>query len=290
LSDLFDGTIEPSKCVAFLLSLRAPEEAEKYLVGKCKAFPTGLQYMSERWQSYPTLIAANIKPITEIDINDSNFVKSLGEKLSFDISRFIDFIEGYALVAEDIKPVMLHYSVIYLLDFFSRTWLNYGQNNRHGLSMIPCQMDQTVLDTKVKISENGVFQRSTDAFFVVGQSSLFSKNEEHGIGYLFCADGTTYPEKFTKLSYASRPQITLRELFGIYNRLNDTQGVLISAGNKILAGYLILFLVSSISRYRARDWFEVCSDRNLINRVALLCHDFISKWIPELLLQQTVRP
>ena len=43
-----------------------------------------------------------------------------------------------------------------------------------------------------------------------------------------------------------------------------------------------------MSRYRAEDWFMLCQDRDLSNRIELLNHDFISKWIPELLLQTSL--
>lgn len=46
-------------------------------------------------------------------------------------------LAGYTMVHDDIKPVMLHYSMIYLLDFYARTWLKYGRNWGHGIKQIP---------------------------------------------------------------------------------------------------------------------------------------------------------
>jgi len=55
------------------------------------------------------------------------------DKLSFDISRFTEFLSGNAKVDDDIKPIMLHYTMIYFFDFFSRTWLKYGRARGHGI-------------------------------------------------------------------------------------------------------------------------------------------------------------
>jgi hypothetical protein len=269
--------------------LKAPENAKEYLIERHKrVFSRVDSYrkIMERWQAYPSISAANIKPILEKDLSDLKFISRLAEKLSFDISRFTDFLEAYAKVTEDIKPVMLHYATIYLLDFFSRTWLKYGQFMSHGTRMIPQEKAQNVLDIKVKILENGIFPRAVDAFFLMYQPCLFSNDERHGVRYVhnITAGGTT-PQRFKKMQYSNKPQIKFRKLLEIYKELMQYENVSITASNKILTGYLILFLISSISRYRAKDWFAIRNNRNLNNRIELLSHDFVSEWIPELVLQ-----
>jgi len=293
LSDLFEGRVGSRECLAFLLSLKAPENAKEYLLERHKRvfrYVDSYEKIIERWQSYPSISAArNIRPVLDSDLLNPEFTNKLAEKLSFDISRFTDFIEGYGKVAEDIKPVMLHYAVIYLLDFFSRTWLKHGQNMSHGVKMIQQGELQSVLDAKVKILENGIFPRAVDAFFVVYQSSLFSNDDKDGIGYLVDPfSGGTNPEGFPKLQCYKTPQVKFSELLDLYKKLGSFQHIRITVANKILTGYLILFSTSFISRYKAKDWFTICRDRDLINRIELLNHDFVSDWIPELLLHQSL--
>jgi hypothetical protein len=293
LSNLFEGK-GSRRNLAFLLSLKSPESAKGYLLEIHKrVFPNADSYerIAKRWQSYPSAsIARSVKPVLESDLANPEFTNKLAEKLSFDISRFTDFIEGYARVAEDIKPVMLHYAMIYLLDFYSRTWLRHGQNMSHGVKMIPQEGRQTVLDAKVKLLENGIFPRAVDAFFVTYQSSLFSNDDNDGVGYYVNPLGGTMPERFPKLQYCKTPQVKLGELLDFYKRLGhlEQERVHTTVANKILTGYLILFSTSFISRYKAKDWFRIREDRNLGNRIELLNHDFVSDWIPELILQTSL--
>ena len=59
----------------------------------------------------------------------------IGLKLAFDISRFIEFLNAYAIIDKSIKPVVLHYSIIYLFDFISSCFIKSSTNNgRHGLA------------------------------------------------------------------------------------------------------------------------------------------------------------
>lgn len=291
LSDLFEGRVGSRDCLASLLSLKAPENAREYLYNRHKrVFPRVDSYKdaAKRWQQYPFGAMKNVRPILDSDIADLEFTKKIAEKLSFDISRFTDFLDGYARVAEDIKPVMLHYAVIYLLDFFSRTYLKYGQNLSHGVKMMPREGKETVLETKVKILDVGVFPRAVDAFYATRQSSLFSNDDITGIGYNFSAlIEPANPPRIPKLKYCEKPQVTLGRLLTVYRTLNGLKAE-VTMANKILTGYLILFLVSSISRYKAKDWFAVRQDRDLSNRIELLNFIFVSEWIPELFLQMSL--
>jgi hypothetical protein len=291
LSDLFEGRVGSRECLVFLLSLKAPESAREYLYDSHKrVFPYADSYKnaSKRWQEYPCSAIKNVKPVLDSDMANLEFTKKIAEKLSFDISRFTDFIDGYARVAEDIKPVMLHYAMNYLLDFFSRTYLKYGQSMSHGVKMMQQEGKETLLEAKVKILENGIFPRAVDAFYATRQSSLFSNDDIAGIGYYTNAWGETTPARIPKLECCKEPQVTLGELLTYYRTLNSFEHVHITIANKILTGYLILFLVSSISRYRAKDWFMLRQDRDMSNRIELLNYDFVSAWIPELLLQTSL--
>lgn len=290
LGDIFQGRIGQRECLAFLLSLKAPESARMYVYERHKQVfgrPNSYEKLVKRWQEYPYATESrNIRPVLANDLENLEFTKNLGETLAFDISRFTDFIDGYVRVAEDIKPVMLHYAINYLLDFFSRTYLKYGQSTSHGVKITPKVGQETVLQTRARILENGIFPRAVDAFYAVDQSSLFSSDDVLGIGHYFNVSGETTPTRL-KLKCCDKSSVTLNELLIMYRYFNSIKHDLVTVANKILAGYLVLFLVSSLSRYRAEDWFVLRQDRDLSNRIELLNHDFVSQWIPELLLHRS---
>jgi hypothetical protein len=231
----------------------------------------------QRWHEYPNsaiLLPANVKPVSQKDMINQQFLTELSEKLSFDISRFAEFIEGYSLVAPDIKPLMLHYAVIYLLDFFTRTWVKMKQNPSHVLQMLPQPETKNIMELKVNLLDRGVFPRAVDAFYLLHQSSLYSNNAQAGIMYSHnIAKDESIPLRMEKLPYYHKPatQISLGTLLEYYERLttNDKYAE-ISMSNKILTGFLTLFLISSISRYRPKEWFSLRNNSNLFNKVELL--------------------
>lgn len=120
LRDIFIGRVGADYCVKSLLFLKSPDNVKEYLIGIHKvAFPDGDTSKNEKWRAYPNVKGApNVIPIRERDLSDPKFMSKQANKLSFDISRFIEFLAGYTKVDDDIKPIMLHYSMIYLFDFF----------------------------------------------------------------------------------------------------------------------------------------------------------------------------
>lgn len=285
LRDIFSGRLGTDYCVKALLFLKSPNNAKEYLIGIHKVvFPDGDESKNERWLAYPRVVGApNVIPIREKDLSNPKFMDKQADKLSFDISRFTEFLSGYTKVNEDIKPIILHYAMIYLLDFFSRTWLKYGQNWGHGIKLIPRPKDLSV-----KIKKSGIFPRAIDAFYFLDQSSLFSPDEDDGIEYQLNFKGKTISETIKKIKYSEDPEITLTHLIDVYEKLDEIVGS-VSKSNPILVGYVILFTMSSISRYRAEDWFKIREDRNLKNKFELLQYDFLYEWTPEILLQTILR-
>ncbi|MDH5266626.1 MAG: hypothetical protein OEW62_02980 [Candidatus Bathyarchaeota archaeon] len=185
---------------------------------------------------------------------------------------------------DDIKPVMLHYAMIYLFDFFTRTWLKYGQNWGHGIRLV-----SHPTDFAVRIEKSGIFPRAVDAFYFVDQSSLLSIDDNDGIEYFFHAAGTgTISKKIKKIKYSKTPTIKLDHLIDVYDRLGALSGR-VSKSNCILVGFVLLFVISSISRYKAGAWFKIRENRDLKNKFELLQHDFLYEWIPEILLQTVLK-
>ena len=285
LRDIFSGRIDSDYFVKALLCLKSPNNAKEYLVGIHKVtFPDGDKNKNQRWAAYPQVAdTPNVIPIRVSDLSNPEFLDKQAVKLSFDISRFTEFLDGYTKVDEDIKPIMLHYAIIYLFDFFSRTWLEYGQNRGHGMKSTP-RSD----DFAVKIEKSGIFQRAIDAFYLLDQSSLFSLDDDDGIGYLANIGGGTISEIIAKMKYSECPVIKLTHLIDVYEKLDKVVGPVLKS-NPILVGYVILFSMSSISRYRAEDWSKIREGKHLKNKFDLLQYDFLYNWIPEMLIHTTVK-
>lgn len=293
LRDIFSGRYDANYCVKSLLFLKSPNNVKEYLTGIHKVvFPTEDKRKNERWDRYPSVKGTPvIIPIGERHLSNPVFMNKQADRLSFDISRFIEFLSGYAKVDDDIKPIMLHYAMIYLLDFFTRTWLKYGQNWGHGIELKPRGKGSSVNEYPVQIKKKGIFPRAVDAFYFCYQSSLFSRDDDDGVGYMidpFTGGTLGISARIEKMKYSETPKIKLNHLVSVYEKLGKIVGS-VSKSNHILVGYVILFIMSSISRYRAEDWFKIRENRNLKNKFELLQHDFIYEWIPEILMQTILK-
>ena len=287
LHDIFSGRIGSNYCVKSLLYLKSSRGAKEYLAAIHKiTFEKGDISRRQKWSKYPHLRKGPpVDIISERDLLSSAFLNIRSDKLSFDISRFTEFLAGYNKVDEDIKPVMLHYALIYLFDFFSATWLKYEQNRGHGIVMIPSTKKRPLTQISVTVKQNGIFPRAVDAFYFLGQSSLFSLDNHGGIGYYFNpAGGGTISKRIRKMQYSASPTVSLSRLVDLYERFGKIVGH-VSKSNYILVGYVILFTLSSICRYRAQEWFRISKDRNLKSKFELLQYDFVHEWIPEILMQ-----
>lgn len=291
LRDLFIGSVGADYCVKALLFLKSPSNVKEYLIGIHKVtFPKGDISKTERWRAYPRIKRSpKVIPIMQRDLLDSKFMEKQADKLSFDISRFMEFFDGYAKVGDDIKPIMLHYSMIYLFDFFSRTWLKYARNWGHGMKIHSWKRSTDAHGQfSAKIQKSGIFHRAVDAFYFLKQSSLFSIDDDDGIPYQHDFKLEVPFEKIEKMKYSEYPEINLTRLINIYDRIGKIDKF-VSKSNPILVGYVILFITSSISRYRAKDWFKIRENRDLKNKFDLLQYDFLYKWIHEILMQTILR-
>lgn len=286
LLELFTGRLGSQDCARYVLSLKSPQRAKKFLAKRHDVlFPEGDMEKLGRWSRYPKIRGVfQTKPVTSKDLSNGEVMTKIADKLSFDISRFVEFLSAYNKVEEDIKPIMFHYSLIYAFDFFSRIWLKYGQNRGHGIAISSHPRRLSVADTEVKIRLNGVFPRAVDAFYLVNQSSLFSRDDKCGIGYQLTVAGKTVPEKIHKLKYTDEPKVSISRLVEIYDKLNRVVGS-VKISNQILVGYTIIFALSSICRYRPDLWFRIQEDRDLKSKLEILQSDYLHTWIPEILLQ-----
>jgi hypothetical protein len=175
----------------------------------------------------------------------------------------------------------LHYTMIYLLDFFSRTWLTHEHNRYHGLTLLDGKQET------IAIEKSGGFQRAVDAFYVLNKSSLFSIDDDSWITY---GIGDTQPIRIEKMKYCDAPQLILRDFVETYNKLTNIEkyskitkiGYQTNNANPILVSFVILHGLISISRYRAGEWLEICSRPALMNDYEILQHDILNVRMPDI--------
>jgi len=284
LRDIFIGRADTDYCVRSLLFLKSRSNAKNYLTNvHLVAFPGRDSQKNKRWKNYPHSEKQNVTPILQKHLLDSDFIDKHSERLSFDISRFTEFLDGYYRVSDDIKPIMLHYSMIYLLDFFSRTWLKYGRNPGHGLKWSKKDGEHFAM-----VKDVGSFPRTADAFYLRYESNVFSADDFGGFGSQRNIAGETVFAKIDKLKYTDKPKIRLHDLISIYENLRGRANYYpVYNSSPILVGYAILFVVSSISRYDPKGWLKTREDIQLKNKMDVLQYDFLYEWTP-FILQQTI--
>jgi hypothetical protein len=290
LRDIFSGRVGEGNCVRAILFLKSPKNAKEYL--RCihnVVFPDGDLSKEKKWQGYSEIThISSVIPIKGKDLADRKFMNEIAEKLSFDISRFIDFLSGYAEVSESIKPIMLHYAAIYLLDFFARTWLKYNANAGHGLKMHTSN-ESSINKFEIEIKKMGIFPRAVDSFYFLGQSSLFSHDNSAGIGYIVKGiEKGIISKRIRKMRYDENPTISFTHIIDVYDRLKTIVGKT-SNSNSVLTGYIMLFLLSSVCRYKAKGWAQISENRDLKSKFDLLQHDFVYEHVPTVFLETILR-
>jgi hypothetical protein len=113
---------------------------------------------------------------------------------------------------------------------------------------------------------------------------LFSLDDKDGVTHQLGGNGRPVVEKVAKLKYSECPKISLTSLIELYAKLRkDIE--FIYKSNMVLIGFTMLFAMSSISRYKAEEWFRIRADRSLRNRFELLQYDFLYEWVPEVLMR-----
>lgn len=288
-----------------LLFLQTPMNMEKYLVAYADLIYSRkknivdddeIKKYAELKKSFP-----KIKEIPELlifnKLNDAE-KKKLCERLSFKIKRFTEFMRAFSAVDEDIRPIMLYYSINYFLTFLSDLLLHFSERiPHHGLSGI----------TSLTIQKEGAFARIVDGFFALNKPTLFSPWKVKGIhasaglwDEMDIDDDYTRHIKavknlYNKYDYTQKPKISLIDLINIrvilYKHFKLTTAVSnnqISHENMILIDYLVLFIAGSIARYNPIEWRKIQSASNeeyekIRYHINAAQTNMLNEWIPYLI-------
>lgn len=226
----------------------------------------------------------------------------LCERLSFKIKRFTEFMRAFSVVDEDIKPIMLYYSINYFLTFLSDSLLRFSwREPHHGLGG----------KTNLTIQKEGAFTRIVDGFFALNKPTLFSPWKEKGIyaekRELFGEieedindriHRESVEELYNKYEYIKKPkpQLSLSEIidtrFILYEHWNKSKETYssdkISYENLILVDYLLLFIAGSIARYNPTEWTKIQSAQDehyqkIRYHINAAQANILNEWIPYLI-------
>lgn len=255
-----------------LLFLQTPVNMEKYLVAYSYLIDSrNINIVDNiKLKKYADLKKPFSKEIPELLIyNNLNKKdkKELCERLSFKIKRFTEFMRAFSAVDEDIKPIMLYYSMNYFLTFLSDSLLRFSWHRpHHGLSGV----------TNLKIQRNGAFARIVDSFFALNEPTLFSPWNEKGIYASaglwddlemeddFARHIKSVRDLYNKSEYTQNISMSLGDLMTVrvilykhFNLTTEGSNNQISPENLILIDYLLLFLAGSIARYNPIEWRNI---------------------------------
>ena len=290
-----------------LLFLQTPTNMEKYLVNYSEYKNNSHTYFKDRIKIYADLKKSFSKELPQPLIFKSlkhSEKKEICERLSFKIKRFTEFMSAFSVVDEDIKPIMLYYSVNYFLTFLSDMQLHFiERKSHHGLS-----------GTKnLTIKKNGTFARIVDGFFALNKPTLFAPCNENGINAVEGLHEYLMPEEmskkdndyirhiksvkklYNKYEYKKDPTISLSDLINMrrvlykhfqFNHVSSNNNI--SLENLILVDYLVLFLAGSIARYNPLEWNKIQATSNkdyekIKYHINAAQTNMLNEWIPYLL-------
>lgn len=216
-------------------------------------------------KQYKVKASIQIEPITEEYINENSEVQE--ENIAL-LKNAIELWRSASQSSDAIAPILFHYSWHCFNSFFSYTFFRWNprHSQSHGINI--GHISDNIEDIQVTVSKNGLFSRLIDSWTCLGASLAFSQ-------FLpILKDGRfTFKENelyFLKSSNSFRLIDLLRfnpvedferKYWNTYGRDELIQNVSFSNSMNmptgILRSYLILFVASSLARYRPILWSSI---------------------------------
>lgn len=203
-----------------------------------------------------------IKPLTNEQLDQQPEIAEQNVAL---LKNAIELWKTATRVSDAISPILLQYSWHCFNSFFVYSFLDWEPRHTksHGIGIL---LSDELMDIRIQIFESGLFKRLVDTLTILGTSLCFSKvapSFENG-RVEFVANASYLPD--------SKNRIELRQLLefdpveyekNVYaTRANELLNVPFLANsiylpNQLLQAYLILFVASSIARYRPVLWHSI---------------------------------
>jgi len=179
--------------------------------------------------------------------------------------------------SDEVAPIIYHYSIHCFISFFVYTFFRWEPPHAisHGVRI--SKWSEYIHDMKIQILTKGLFQRFIDTWTLLGNCIAFSKWIPYYDDKIIFKENDHYLLKNSKT-------MTLKELIDfnprefekkMYNSFKEKflQSPIgsspIMQANNNLKNYLILFIASSIARYRPLIWESILigetSEQNQFN-------------------------
>ncbi len=169
-----------------------------------------------------------------------------------------------------IAPILFHYSWHCFNSFFAYTFLRWDpqHSNSHGIYV--SNFSDDVGKIKITIKKDGLFQRLVDTWTCLGTSSAFSEfipfrksksiNFQPNQMYFLKQSNCIELDKLLKFNPTNDYERYYWKTYGRKNLLQNTSfRNSMNGPTRILRSYLMLFVASSIARYRPILWSSVLS-------------------------------
>jgi len=193
--------------------------------------------ISKQQISMPQLIS----PVTSSTVQSQEFLPKQTVMLSQ-----AEYLGDVAKTAPlDTQPLLYHYAENSLFSFFVYSLISFTPVHSfgHGMKIL---WNSNIDDVEVQFSDSGFFSRLVDCYSICGCNSVFSPLE---------LDFSTqqFVERTHSLSLKNKPTVKVSDLINIRKNLGSN-----SAGfHSDILDFVLLFVCSSLARYRPFMWIEL---------------------------------
>jgi hypothetical protein len=154
------------------------------------------------------------------------------------------------LAIPQLKPLILYYGANALFAFFVYSIFYYqNPSNHHGLDITEYNNDP--VKSKLKILNRGLFARIIESYSILGM-----KNDFEVISYDSSSNSYQASES-SRYPISTEPSLTLEELTNIRGSMRPNRMM----HEFDLMDYLIIFVCSSLARYRPYLWHIILEGR-----------------------------
>lgn len=300
---MFQSTVEEAKKAWFFYEPLTLLHSYKELLKQIIDVYTPYKYIVER---YSKKVNRTIYPITEQYLKEKPEVAEQNIML---LKNAMELWRTASQTSDAVAPILYHYSWHCFNSFFTYTFFRWDPQHAgsHGISIPSETLTESIKEIKIRFREEkdevtrGLFQRLIDTWILLGASPAFSpflpvfKSNEIGFipntQYLLSSSHSLPVKRLLTLNcvdYERKLYSDLRKkLINCPVLMNS-----ISAPTRNLKSYLIIFVASSLARYRPILWNSVLIGRNSVQsnfalyfRNALMEYTIGQTWTSGLLYQ-----
>lgn len=220
------------------------------------------------FNSYRKATNTQIFPISK-DYLDKN--SEIPEENVALLKNAIELWRNAAQTTEAIAPILFHYSWHCFNSFFAYTFFRWGQKHSQSHGVRVSNMTDNIEKIKITLSKkDGVFQRTMDTWSCLGGNMAFSEVlPVHIKGYDFEFHSNQMPF-FQESNSCELGQLLSFDPYNherLYWKKFGRKGLIMNPSfnfwmgtpTRIMQSYLILFVASSIARYRPILWASILS-------------------------------